>query len=479
MDLSKNILGIRQAAPVLLLIAVVGIAYYPSLVTLWHKWTLWDQDLAHALPTIAVMLLLISRQTYTPCAAQNKSFSYWLLLVALSGSSLCWYLFESLDISLPAYLLILFSLALALACSFSLTTLKRLLPFLTLLIFTIPIWAELTHYLVEISARVVGTMVKLSKLTALLDGNSIFLPGGTIYIADGCSGLRYFTIAILMGYIITLINNYRLKQAIITLAIAAALGLIANWLRIYLLVLIGYYTDMQSSLMHDHETFGWILFAFIMMPAIYFAPINREKPAPIPLPSQRIWVPLLALFPGPLLLLAMSQQSLEPQPLSLAHLKKFQNTTSQASALVEPRINNHSAATIKLDPLTLRIDLFTHQPQQAREEIVPYIGSIMDLSQWRELNKVTVDAALKGKVDIRIYRNTGGERRLLVAKEFIVGKIRTDSYLIAKLAQIPARLGNNNYFGLWTAQIYCSKECAEEVDQLNQLLPQIRVPSED
>lgn len=479
MDLSKHIPSIRQATVVLLVIAVAGLAYYPSLATLWRKWILWDQDLAHALPTLSVMLVLIARQNYAPNLSSGKPRYYWLLLLALAGCSVCWYLFESLSISLPAYILIILSIALAIACCFSLATLKRLIPFLMLLVFTIPIWSELTRYLVDISAQVVGLMVKLSKLTALLDGNSIFLPGGTIYIADGCSGLRYFTIAILMGYIIVLINHYRLKQALIALLIAAVLGLIANWLRIYLLVLIGYHTDMRSSLMHDHETFGWILFAAIMMPAIYFAPINRDKPAPIPLPRPTIGWPLLALLPGPLLLLVMSQQPPSPQPLSLTYLAQFPVIPSQASVLVQPNIRNHSTATINLDQMDLRIDLFAHQPQQVREEIVPYISGIIDLSQWRELRKVPVSADLQGKVDIRIYRQIGGARRLLVAREFIVGKTRTDSYLIAKLAQIPARLGNNNYFGLWTAQVYCSRECADEQALLNRLLPQIRIPSEN
>src|SRR5690606_14047274 len=127
--------------------------------------------------------------------------------------------------------------------------------------------------------------VKLSRLTALIDGNNIFLPSGTIFIADGCSGLRYLIISLLIGYIMALMNHYRFMQSIGVLVIAVALGLVANWLRIYLLVLIGYLTDMQSSLMRDHETFGWIIFAMIMVPTVYFAPVVRRQLPVIVIPK--------------------------------------------------------------------------------------------------------------------------------------------------------------------------------------------------
>ena len=90
--------------------------------------------------------------------------------------------------------------------------------------------------------------------------NSIFIPFGQIVIADGCSGLRYFEIALALAYIIALLNNYSERKLLPALIIAAALGLLANWIRIFILVLIGYESKMESSLMANHEYFGWFVF---------------------------------------------------------------------------------------------------------------------------------------------------------------------------------------------------------------------------
>lgn len=475
MEPVRNNLGKSAPVPLFLALLAVTVAYYPSLETLWQKWTLWDQDLAHALPTIAIMLVFIARQSYVSVAPPLKSASSWLQVGLLAACSILWYLLESLNISMPAYLLIGLSLVLFLWSSFSFTTLQRLIPLLSLLLFTIPVWSELVPYLVDLSAKVVGVLVKMSRLTALIDGNSIFLPVGTIFIADGCSGIRYFTIAVLMGYIIVLLNNFSLKKAVVTLAIAAMLGLIANWLRIYLLVLIGYHTEMRSSLMQDHETFGWILFSAIMLPAIYLAPVNREKAAPIPLPRARAWLPLLALLPGPALLLISDKLIESDSPLSLSHLSQYQHTQLPNTALNTLDFTQESKA-VHLPPHTFRIDLFTHSPTQIRAEIVPYIGPVIDSAKWLDVGKMEVPDGLEGKVDMRIYRGIGNTERLLVAREYIVGTTRTNSYTKAKLAQIPARLANRNYFGLWVVQIKCKQECAEESQTFFEKASTLRLP---
>src|SRR5690606_8194014 len=64
------------------------------------------------------------------------------------------------------------------------------------------------------------------------------------------------------------------------------------WIRIFILILVGYHTEMESSLMEDHETFGWIVFALICFPAIYFAPVIKVRSS-IALPSTANNTPAL------------------------------------------------------------------------------------------------------------------------------------------------------------------------------------------
>ncbi len=468
MDLSRNLFRLRTAIPLFAAILVVALLYSPSITTLWKKWVLWDQDLAHALPTLALMFILLGYRNFTPTTSKvAKTPWYWLQVIALFGGSLLWYLFESLSVGLPAYLLVISILCLFISTSLSTKVMLAVLPYIGLTLFTIPIWSELTNVLVELSSTMVGHAVKLSNLTALLDGNSIFLPSGTIYIADGCSGLRYLTVSLLMGYILILINQYTRLRALATIVLAIILGLLANWLRIYLLVLIGYHTEMQSSLMRDHETFGWIIFACILLPTIYFSPISKQVAPNIEIPRRPSLLPLLPLLLGPLLLQLTPAPTAHHQPLNLNHLNSY---TSHSQGLVGTRLivdlANREKSLMAINQLQLQVDLFTQAPTEKREEIVPYIGRLIDSAAWSMEKHQKLGSATGNGFEVEIYKRIGSSVRILVAKQYIVGNYHTDTYLNAKLMQIIAKASGNSYFGLLVVQANCTTDCAEEIAKL-------------
>ena len=56
-------------------------------------------------------------------------------------------------------------------------------------------------------------MVRVIAIPAVIDGNSIFVPDGEIVIADGCSGLRYFTISLAIAYLISLSEWLFIKKS--------------------------------------------------------------------------------------------------------------------------------------------------------------------------------------------------------------------------------------------------------------------------
>lgn len=462
---------LRTAAPLFAAIAAVAFLYAPSISTLWKKWILWDQDLAHSIPTIIVMLALLARKNYQTTDFKNPSNYYWLQLLALTFCSICWYLFESLSISLPAYFILMATLGLFISTTFSTSVLWAALPSLGLLIFTIPIWSELSDLLVKISSVIVGQAVKMSQITVLLDGNSLFLPSGTIYIADGCSGIRYLIIALLMAYIVILLNQYKVGVAVATILIATALGLLANWLRIYLLVLIGYHTEMQSSLMRDHETFGWIVFACILIPAIYFSPVFKGMNNAITMPKKPRLLPLIPLAIGPLLLYFNADNTTAANPLNLNHLAPYQTMMNQQiGAKLQLRVALKEKKIIKLDQLPVRVDLFTNTPTDSREEIVPFIGGVTDGAEW--LLEHSINDVKNFKLEV--YKKVGGSSaRIIIARQYIVGRMQTNSYWLAKFLQIIAKASDNNYFGLFIAQTNCKSDCTEELAQLAHSLPSI------
>jgi exosortase len=147
-----------------------------------------------------------------------------------------------------------------------------------LLHFALPPWAVLDRPLQWLTTTVVNFAVKLTSLPAYVEGNHFHLPAGTFEIALGCSGLNYLITAFALfsfqgaAYLQTWHDRVRV------LLVASAVAVVANWVRVYLLIAIGYWTDMQHYLIRvEHHYFGWALFAVLMWPVLNWA-VSFEAP---------------------------------------------------------------------------------------------------------------------------------------------------------------------------------------------------------
>lgn len=467
MDLLQKLKEKQTNLYVLSLLAIAGCLLFPSIAPLLPRWIKWNQDLGHSIPTLIILLGLIWR--IVPAQQSRDSTPiFWASCVALGTISFAWYLFQSINIEIASALLLILALTFYLASSFSITTAFQLLPLIGILFFVIPIWAEINDLLVQLSSLIVGTLVESVHLTAMIEGNTILIPSGRIVIADGCSGLRYLTISLLLGYIISLLNGYNLRQSIIALLIASALGLLTNWIRIFSLVLIGYYTNMQSGLMHNHETFGWILFASILLPAIYWAPIIRKEIAlHVKVSTCKPFIPTLFLLIGPALLFTANHMPVSTNPLTLQELT-LTNTTSAPVGGVEidfPDNTEISTRYVNVNGTAIEIDLAKFTPTSATEKLVPYIESLFNKEEWL-VTSSPEDFTTYKNFNITTLKNLNTSQHVMMLQQFNVGTSTTGSYRIAKLYQLKAKLLGENFFGIVTIQARCKTDCTEEIPAL-------------
>src|SRR5690606_23436432 len=78
------------------------------------------------------------------------------------------------------------------------------------------------------------------------------------------------------------INRDPPRMRLKLVALAAALSMAVNWLRIVIIVIAGYLTDMQHYLVsREHLSFGWVMFALTM--AVFFLIVRRW---PLPAASE-------------------------------------------------------------------------------------------------------------------------------------------------------------------------------------------------
>lgn len=453
--------------PIVLLVVFVAL-FYPTFAGLFARWIKWDESLSHGLLVNSVFVYLLYKSLPWQ-ANKNSTITSLFLLCGLALCSLAWFMVRAANIYVLEQLLLIILLCGLYANCYGLKTAFSYRLLLLLPIFTIPVWDLLTTLLVNLSGFMVGKMVQLVALPAVIEGNSIFIPFGQIVIADGCSGLRYFEIALALAYIIGLLNNYNERKLIPALLFAAVLGLLANWIRIFILVLVGYETKMESSLMANHEYFGWFVFGIMCLPAIYWAPVATAVPTaqPIPQPSQQlkplgIIIPLCLLAIGPALNLFISST---PKP------NEFKKILSNQLEIVSERkmpmgitAPDHSFREIGLlEVQNAQVFAQVHQYQRttSADKLVPYIVKLYNSEEWLILESKKINLA-KHKAKLTTFRRKASDYKIVQLQWFEIGSYTATSVASAKLLQIPALLNDANNFKIVTLQSPCvSANCID------------------
>lgn len=464
---------------VIALVAFCG-AYYATLATLLSHWLAFDGNQSHAIPVILLMIYLLALK-FNSGQAPTLQFNGKGLLLVLA-LSFGWYLAAIASIDIIEQLLLLPILVVIFYTLLGQRQTRALIPTLGLLIFVIPFWDYLVPGLVKMASIVVGDLVELSRIPALIDGNSFYLPDGKVDIVGGCSGVKYLTVSLFISYYILLTSQSTPLQKILLMLLAIVLSVMMNWVRIFSIILIAYYSKMESSLVQDHETYGWILFALVLVPIIA---IGRRFPAvtshdgdrtnattstPLSIRGTGALVLLcLALAAGPLALYSSSPD--QPEVNASNPFRTFADLNAEPSNSPGLLTIDHAKHLNVYHLLSTEGELFAEVAehwQTAREEkLVPYIPSLFNKNLWtlksqkaiRLENGQTVQAIRLQEKPYGVYQ--------AVLLWYTVGSYKTNSYSSAKLLQIPAVMLGQNIFRVTALRAECSEQtCDRALDNL-------------
>jgi exosortase len=453
----------------LILFVIIGTTFHQSIDPLFARWIKWDQDLVHSIPSLIGLLFLLLRIDKIPYKNDSR-LKRSICIIFILLISLSWLALTLSNIKLLANFFIILGIVLLVAASYSIRTAYFFLPLLGILFFTLPIFSSINNFLILLSSQVVGFLVRIVGITAFIEGQSIFLSSGQIFIADGCSGLRYFTISLLLGYLLTLINNYNFKQTIITFLVAVTLGLAVNWIRIFVLVMIGDLTQMKSDLLHDHEFFGWVLFACFIFPAIFFAPAGARKKIDHSInPSRfRPLLPLITFLAGPILIIVIPKSTLERPTISLQSLNTTHDVTTVSREFFAKLPKGYSEEEITINKAVIKLVQYPAPSQQ--DKIVPYFEPFYDAKEWLLLKEKTAENLKKIGYKMLMLKQITNQQHAVLLYRFEVGNYKTAHYLSAKLLQIPAHFSRKPYSHFFGVYQYCTADtCSTELDNLSSI----------
>jgi exosortase A len=296
----------QHALPVMLaLLGVLGwmlLWYWPTARGMAGIW--WGSEtFTHGVAVLPLCAWLVwgKRERLN---AQALAPTPWMALpVALAGSA--WLLGELVAVNALAHLALV-AMTVGVMVGVLGWHLARVLAFpLLFLFFAVPIGEFLMPALMRYTADFTVVALRLSGVPVLQEGLYFEVPNGRWSVVEACSGIRYLIASLMVGTLYAYLSYRSLRRRLIFVAISAAVPIVANWVRAYLIVMLGYLSDNRIAAGVDHLIYGWIFFGVVILLMLAIGSRWREDhlPAPppaavppaLPVPAVWRWGALLAL----------------------------------------------------------------------------------------------------------------------------------------------------------------------------------------
>jgi exosortase A len=277
--------------PNLILLSLFGLGVALASFFFFEQWSamavLWwgNETYSHGLLILPICLWLAwrDRASLAPLNPQASVLGFVPLIAGLFG----WLVGTLADVNVVeqfgALLATLSLVPLILGVQFS----KRLWFPLLFAFFMVPAGEFLVPPLMAYTADATVIALQWSGIPVYRENMHFTLPTGRWSVVEACSGLRYVIAAVVLACLFSYLNYKTWSKRILFTFACLVLAIVANWIRAYVVVLVGHWSDMKYGTGDDHIYFGWVFFGLCMMGIFWMGSKWRElNDGPEPLTSS-------------------------------------------------------------------------------------------------------------------------------------------------------------------------------------------------
>jgi EpsI family protein len=292
-------------------------------------------------------------------------------------------------------------------------------------------------------------------IPATMRENVVVIPEGWFRIAEGCSGKRYLVVTLAIAVLAAALNHMRGWRLAVFIAASGLLALIANWIRIVVIIYAGHVTNMQHYLVaKEHLSFGNAVFVVLLVSVVLLARVmdRCHGAAPESRPgaalvasssavgqaSRAPWafaplVLLLATF-----LLIQLRQAPAAQPGQLG-VWPFETGKWNGPLLPDPiwspayvMPDGEARASYRLDKGSIEVYASLYGDQRQGRELVYYGNTLLSPGPWERVWTDASDEIGTGLAGMDARAPDGS--LWFIARVFEVGGEATRSEAMAQLA---------------------------------------------
>ncbi len=157
--------------------------------------------------------------------------------------------------------------------------LSRVLLFpMLFLFFGVPIGDFMLPTLMHYTAEFTVWALRLSGVPVYQEGLHFIVPNGRWSVVEACSGVRYLIASLFVGALYAYLNYTTLKRRLLFMGVALIVPILANWVRAYFIVLLGYLSGNKIAVGVDHILYGWVFFGIVIFLMFWIGSRWHEAP---------------------------------------------------------------------------------------------------------------------------------------------------------------------------------------------------------
>ena len=242
-------------------------AFWPTLASFPGTWNVSYQEHGFFVAGLVVWLMWRDRGRFLSGAGQSIAD----FLPVLGLLSLVWMAALIMNVRLIHQALFVVICTLWALATFGWSARRRVLAIGLTALLAIPFWGLAVPVLQRATVVASGGMTRLAGISAEIGYDYIAISTGTFLVEAGCAGINYLMGGLVLGAFYAHLFAQRWQTQLQIVALAGAMSIVGNWIRVAALIFLGEATAMQSPLIEDHLWQGWLIFTLLMIPTYFLA----------------------------------------------------------------------------------------------------------------------------------------------------------------------------------------------------------------
>jgi exosortase A len=270
----------RRSLPALVVLLIAVVLLYRH--TFWGMAQIWlrSETFTHGLFVLPISLWLIWRSRATLKPLQPRTAPAVLIGVLVVAA--VWLLGELVSVNSVTQLSVVALLVLAVFLVLGWRVAVAMLFPLGFLFFAVPLGEFLMPQFMEWTADFTVLALRLTGIPVYREGLQFVIPTGHWSVVEACSGIRYLIASLVVGTLFAYLNYRSTWRRWVFVGVSILVPVVANWLRAYLIVLLGHVSGNKLAAGADHLVYGWAFFGVVMLLMFMIGARWREDDIPAP-----------------------------------------------------------------------------------------------------------------------------------------------------------------------------------------------------